>query len=142
LPVKNGVFVTNPHLTQNQPDNALFQPYDPTADRVLDGVFVAGWARQASVGLVGIAKRDGDWCAQVVERHLAGKAAPSGQAVQATLDEIRRLITSRQPEAVDTNALALLTLAEQEEAIRLGAAEFKFPTNHEMIEAIRLQREA
>jgi len=146
LPSKNGAFLTNPNHTLHQPDDALFQAYDPSAGRVLDGVFVTGWARQASVGLVGIAKRDGDWCAQVVQRYLAGAPAPppssSADAARATLAEIRRLIVSRQPAAVDTETLALLTLAEQEEAIRLGAAEFKFATNDEMLSAIRLQREA
>lgn len=151
LPARNGAFLTNPNLTQNQPaqnqpqnqpNDALFQAYDPSTDRVIDGVFLAGWARQASTGLVGIAKRDGDWCAQVVQRHFAGKPAPPPQTVQATLTKLRQLIVSRQPAVVDTKALALLTLAEQEEAIRLGAAEFKFATNDEMIAAIRLQGEA
>ena len=34
--------------------------------KIVDGVFLAGWARKASEGLVGVAKRDGDWCAEVV----------------------------------------------------------------------------
>ncbi|MBI3622228.1 MAG: FAD-dependent oxidoreductase [Nitrospirae bacterium] len=140
LPVKNGTFVTNPHHTRNQPDDALFQAYDPSTNLVLDGVFLGGWARQASVGLVGIAKRDGDWCARVVERHLTGKPAPSAGAAQATLAEIRRMIMSRQPAAIDRDRLALLTLAEQEEAVRLGATEFKFATNDEMLAAIRQQQ--
>jgi len=140
LPSNNGAFVTNPHHTDHQPDDALFEAYDPSAGRVLDDVFVTGWARQASVGLVGIAKRDGDWCAQVVLRRLAGKpAAPLGTA-QASLEELRRLIVSRQPVVVDGRSLALLTRAEEEEAIRLGSAEFKFGTNEEMISAIYRQQ--
>jgi ferredoxin--NADP+ reductase len=139
LPCKDGAFITNPNHTQNQPDDALFQAYDASAGRVLDGVFVAGWARQASVGLVGIAKRDGDWCSQVVKRYLDGKAAPSADAARSTLAEIRRLILSRQPSAIEKEALAALRLAEQEEADRLGAAEFKFSSNDDMIAAIRRQ---
>ena len=146
LPSKNGAFVTNPDHTQNQPaqnqpqnqpNDAQFQAYDPSAGRVLDGVFVTGWARQASVGLVGIAKRDGDWCSQVVKRYLAGKPSPPAETTRATLTEIRRLILSRQPAAIDKEALATLRLAEQEEADRLGAAEFKFSTNDDMTAAIR-----
>ena len=140
LPSNNGAFVTNPHHTDHQPDDALFEAYDPSAGHVLDDVFVTGWARQASVGLVGIAKRDGDWCAQVVLRRLAGKpAAPLGTA-QASLEELRRLIVSRQPAVIDGRSLALLTLAEEEEAIRLGSAEFKFGTNEEMLSAIYRQQ--
>jgi len=147
LPAKHGAFLTNPRLTGHRPDDALFEAYDPAAGRVLDGLFLTGWARQASVGLVGVAKRDGDWCAQVVQRYLARNAAQplQAQAAQAqtaeeTLAAIRRLIVSRQPAVVDTDALALLTLAEQEEAVRLGAAEFKFATNDEMLAAIRRQQ--
>lgn len=146
LPSKNGVFLTNPDPTPHQPPNqhhpndASFQAYDPSARRVLDGVFVAGWARQASVGLVGIAKRDGDWCSDIVKRYLADKPAPSADVIRAKLEEIRRLIASRQPAVIDRQALALLTLAEQEEAIRLGAAEFKFSTTDEMIAAIQQQQ--
>ena len=51
----------------------LFQAYDEATGKVVDGVFLAGWARKASEGLVGVAKRDGEWCAEVVTRYLATK---------------------------------------------------------------------
>ena len=70
LPYKSGLFVTNPTKTTNDPDDALFQAFDETTGKVVDGVFLTGWARKASEGLVGIAKRDGDWCAEVVTRYL------------------------------------------------------------------------
>jgi ferredoxin--NADP+ reductase len=68
LPYKGGLFVTNPNKTGNDPDDSLFQAYDEVSGKVIDGVFLAGWARKASEGLVGIAKRDGDWCAEVVRK--------------------------------------------------------------------------
>jgi ferredoxin/flavodoxin---NADP+ reductase len=80
LPYKGGVFVTNPNKTGNDPDDALFQAYDEATGRIVEGVFLAGWARKASEGLVGVAKRDGDWCAEVVSRYLAGKPAGSSSA--------------------------------------------------------------
>ncbi|MFM7840700.1 MAG: hypothetical protein ACKO9T_02375, partial [Nitrospira sp.] len=79
LPFKGGVFVTNPSKTNNDPDDALFQAYDEASGKVVDGVFLAGWARKASEGLVGVAKRDGEWCAEVVTRYLNGKA-PLGKS--------------------------------------------------------------
>ncbi|GBL38782.1 hypothetical protein EMGBD2_00400 [Nitrospirota bacterium] len=39
LPYKNGVFVTNPNKTGNDPDDALFQAYDEMTGQVIDGVF-------------------------------------------------------------------------------------------------------
>ena len=73
LPYKNGIFVTNPNKTNNDPDDALFQAYDETTGKPVDGVFLTGWARKASEGLVGVAKRDGEWCAEVVTRYLEAK---------------------------------------------------------------------
>src|SRR5574337_165931 len=85
LPCKNGTFATNPNKTGNDPDDALFQAYDEATGRVMDGVFLAGWARKASEGLVGVAKRDGDWCAEVVERYLMAKSGKDAKIVLAHL---------------------------------------------------------
>ena len=34
LPYKNGIFVTNPNKTNNDPDDALFQAYDETTGKI------------------------------------------------------------------------------------------------------------
>ena len=48
LPYKNGLFVTNPNKTTNDPDDALFQAFDETTGKVVDGVFLtAGPGRPA-----------------------------------------------------------------------------------------------
>ena len=51
LPYKSGIFLTNPNKTGNDPDDALFQAYDEATGQVMNGVFLAGWARKASEGL-------------------------------------------------------------------------------------------
>src|SRR5262249_10627797 len=89
LPFKGGIFVTNPHKTGNDPDEALFQAYDEGLGKVVEGVFLAGWARKASEGLVGVAKRDGDWCAEVVESYLATKSACD--QVKVVLDKLHHI---------------------------------------------------
>ena len=93
LPYKGGVFVTNPNKTGNDPDDALFQAYEETSGKIVDGVFLAGWARKASEGLVGVAKRDGDWCAEVVQRYLGTK--PPGHSAMAVLDKLHALMKER-----------------------------------------------
>ena len=85
LPYKNGVFVTNPNKTGNDPDDALFQAYDEASGQALPGVFLAGWARKASEGLVGVAKRDGEWCAEVVSRYLAGLSPITRAASESSM---------------------------------------------------------
>jgi len=137
LPYKGGLFVTNPSRTQNDPDDSLFQAYDATAGAVLPGVFLCGWARKASDGLVGVAKRDGEWCAEVVMRSLDSQPSPSSEDAAGTLRRLDALLRSRQPDLVDVADLARLSEMEQEEGRRRDIEEFKFPTNDEMLAAIR-----
>jgi ferredoxin--NADP+ reductase len=135
LPYKGGMFVTNPNKTGNDPDDALFQAYDEAAGKVVDGVFLAGWARKASEGLVGIAKRDGDWCAEVVERYL--KTTSSGNSAQSVLDKLKTTLTSRKSHPVDIKGLRVLEASEKahkKSAESIG--EFKYASNQEMVTLI------
>ena len=135
LPYKGGVFMTNPNKTGNDPDEALFQAYDEAAGKVIEGVFLAGWARKASEGLVGVAKRDGDWCAEVVQRYLKTKTA--GSDVKTVLGKLNSLLASRKSQPVDAKALRLLEKAEQANKGGSDAiGEFKFSTNQEMLSRI------
>jgi ferredoxin--NADP+ reductase len=139
LPYKGGIFVTNPNKTGNDPDDALFQAYDEAAGKVVEGVFLAGWARKASEGLVGVAKRDGDWCAEVVERYLATKSA--GDQVKVVLDKLHDILRSRQSQPVDVKGLRKLEAAEKShtgESDCIG--EFKYASNRDMLGLIETGR--
>jgi ferredoxin--NADP+ reductase len=132
LPYKGGVFVTNPKKTGNDPDDALFQAYDETNGTVVEGVFLAGWARKASEGLVGVAKRDGDWCAEVVSRYLAGKQP--GTEPKIVLDKLLTTLTQKKSRPVDVKELRILEMAEKAHTgITDAIGEFKYVTNHDMI---------
>ncbi len=134
LPYKNGVFVTNPNKTGNDPDDALFQAYDETTGQVIDGVFLAGWARKASEGLVGIAKRDGDWCAEVVSRYLATKAPVNAKIV---LDKLIAVLKNHKSHPVDVKGLRVLESIEKQHQSETDCiGEFKYASNREMIELI------
>ncbi len=134
LPYKNGMFVTNPNKTGNDPDDALFQAYDETTGKIVDGVFLAGWARKASEGLVGIAKRDGDWCAEVVNRYLATKTSGSHSNAKFVLDKLASILKARKSHPVDVPGLRVL---ESREKSHQGATdcigEFKYSSNQDMI---------
>jgi len=135
LPYKGGVYVTCPNKTSNDPDDALFQAYDEASGKIVDGVFLAGWARKASEGLVGVAKRDGDWCAEVVLRYLATKTAAN--PANAVLEKLRTLLKERKSRPVDVRGLRALETAEKghkEPTDCIG--EFKFVTNQEMLALI------
>jgi len=135
LPYKNGMFITNPNKTGNDPDDSLFQAYDETLGKIMDGVFLAGWARKASEGLVGVAKRDGDWCAEVVERYLASKSV--GGDARAVLDQLQSLLRKRQSRPVDVNGLRALEAAERSFTDKTDCiGEFKFTANQDMLARI------
>jgi len=137
LPYKSGLFVTNPNKTGNDPDDALFQAYDETAGRVMEGVFLAGWARKASEGLVGIAKRDGDWCAEIVSKYLSAKTSGSHSDVKSVLSKLGSILKERKSHPVDVKGLRILESNEkahwsEEDCI----GEFKYTKNQEMIDLI------
>jgi ferredoxin--NADP+ reductase len=139
LPYQSGAYITNPHRTGNDPDDALFQAYDEGTGRVLDGVFVAGWARKASEGLVGIAKRDGDWCAEVVERYLADKEAESPAKV--VIDNLYQIFKDRNSRPVNVQGLRALEAAEKTHPKGNDCiGEFKFARNQEMLSVIEQSR--
>jgi ferredoxin--NADP+ reductase len=134
LPYKNGIFVTNPNKTGNDPDDALFQAYDEKSGQVVEGLFLAGWARKASEGLVGIAKRDGDWCAEVVTRYLATKAPLSRAAAESIHAKLQATLKDKKSQPVDLEGLKVLDAAEKAHTASSDAiGEFKFASNADML---------
>ena len=135
LPYKNGIYVTSPNKTTNDPDDALFQAYDEATGKVVEGVFLAGWARKASEGLVGVAKRDGDWCAEVVNRYLVSRT--TGSNGKAVLDKLHAILKERKSYPVDVKGLRVLEAAEKAHQGPTDCiGEFKFATNEEMLKVI------
>ena len=143
LPYKNGIFVTNPVKTTNDPDDALFQAYDETTGQCIDGVFLTGWARKASEGLVGIAKRDGEWCAEVVTRYLATQSQKTPSTIEDILGRLQRLLREHNSCPVDVAGLRALEAAEKGcDGAPDYIGEFKFCTNQEMLSHIERDKVA
>jgi ferredoxin--NADP+ reductase len=137
LPYKGGAFITNPNKTLNDPDDSLFQAYDESSGKILDGVFLTGWARKASEGLVGVAKRDGEWCAEVMMRYLEGRTPPSKGAGEEILRKLQRILKERDAQVVDVKGLRALEAAEQAyKGPNNCIGEFKFGTSHDMLSMI------
>jgi ferredoxin--NADP+ reductase len=110
-------------------------PQDEKSYEVADteNIFVAGWSRKASDGLVGYARKDGVNGAKAVSAYLAG--FPEGESVQDALDA--KLMSLPKPIVTGEAALRLYDV-EVEEAERRGLDEFKFDNNEAMLEAIGL----
>jgi ferredoxin--NADP+ reductase len=96
-----------------------------------DGIFVGGWSRQASHGLVGYARKDGINASKAVLQYLQTKS-PSGadpQAVSARMKELGKPVITREE-------IKRLETAEAAEAEKRRLEEFKYATNEEMLSAI------
>jgi ferredoxin--NADP+ reductase len=97
----------------------------------IDGLFVGGWSRQASHGLVGYARKDGTNAAKAVLQYLQTKQ-PGGASMQAVLTKIK----GRGKLVITKEEIKRLEAAEAAEAQKRGLQEFRFASNDEMLAAI------
>ncbi|MDD5466303.1 MAG: FAD-dependent oxidoreductase [Anaerolineales bacterium] len=135
LPVQWNEYVKNPDPLFPV-DNLSYEAYDPEKGQPIPGVFVAGWSREASSGLVGIARKDGERGAAAALQYLQGVPPIDDPAallarVQARLDKIDKPLITK-------DYLPALEQAELAEAARLGLEDFKFSTNEEMLKIMEL----
>ena len=141
LPFSRGVFVTNPGKLLADPDPAAYQPYDPEAARVLEGIYVAGWSRNASVGLVGVAKQDAERGMKVVNEYLSAKEGFSSGEMEAKIEAILNILATRRVSFVTKEDVEILESIEHEEARNRKTWDFKFISDDQMLQIIR-EREA
>jgi ferredoxin--NADP+ reductase len=120
-------------------DESSYEAYDPQAEKALEGIFLAGWAREASSGLVGTARKDGTNGAKAVLAYLESGAGGS-QKEDALAQLADRAHTFKQPVVRKTDWKRLEEV-EADKAAELGLQEFKYPSNEEMLAAIGMQAE-
>jgi ferredoxin--NADP+ reductase len=101
-------------------------------DPDLEGVFVCGWSRNASTGLVGIARRDGMNAARAVLAYL--KTLSAKRSVD--LSSLESNLKSLGYNPITPDDLQVLDGVEKEHARQLGVSAFKFDTNDEMLEVM------
>ena len=135
LPVGGIEFVKNPAPRFPQ-EGLSFEAFDPQKNEPIGDVFVAGWARQASYGLVGVARRDGTQGARALLAYLQtlpGPKDPGGERVQRGLEEL----SARHP-VITRSELERLEVIERKRAQALGRPEFKFDSNEKMLRVLGL----
>jgi len=130
LPYGKDTYLINPDTTD--PQRAAYEVYDDVACCAMEGVYVVGWARKASEGLVGIARHDAEVGAAHILKYL--ESAPDQQC--ATPDAIKKAIESRGVRTVDKADLDFLAKAEEEQAKQRGMLWFKFSEDEAMLAAI------
>ena len=128
LPCGDDGYTTNPESTPEAP----YEVYDRKTARLLEGMFVAGWARKPSEGLVGIARHDGEVAAAHVLRYLNGAC----DRLSASADEIASILERKGIQAVSKPDLVWLSVAEDREAELRGCAYHKFSDDASMLAAL------
>jgi len=134
LPYNKDSYVTHPH--PEDPKQPGYQVLNPQVGQIMDGIYVVGWARKASEGLVGIARHDGEVGAAEVIKYLQTTADSNGESY----DEIVRRLASKSLRLVTKPELELLAKAEEREGKARGIHYFKFSDDEAMLAAIEEQK--
>lgn len=133
LPVEWNEFVKNPE-PQFPIDGVSYETYDPQTGKPIAGVFVAGWSRKASSGLVGVARKDGEAGAMAALQYL--DTQPELENLPQVVAQIAEKVASLPHPVVTKADVKKLVEAEQAEAARRGVEDFKYATNEEMLKVI------
>jgi ferredoxin--NADP+ reductase len=126
LPVEWNEFVKNP--------NPRFPVDGISYESPVEDVFVGGWSRQASTGLVGYARKDGTNASKAVWQYLQTK-----QPIEPNLKAVAERIKTLNKPVVAKDDIKRLEAAELAEAKKQGLEDFKFDHNDEMLQAIGLK---
>ncbi|MDH5605396.1 MAG: FAD-dependent oxidoreductase [Anaerolineae bacterium] len=123
------------HPAPKFPVNDLsFEAYDPEKGEGVEGVFLAGWAREASSGLVGSARKDGESGAKAAIEYTNTLPAPANPA--DTLAKLEARLENSSRRIIRKADWVKLEAVEAKLAEERGLPIFKFDSNEEMLEAI------
>jgi ferredoxin/flavodoxin---NADP+ reductase len=131
-------FFNDAYVSSSQPrfpvEGVSFEAFNPDTDQPIERVFLAGWARQPSTGLVGVARRDGERAAEAVLQFLRTQGPK--QDLDSVIKKFEQRLAETHERIVDKGHLANLMKAESAQALKLGLDDFKFSTNDEMFSAM------
>ncbi len=135
LPFDKGGFAKNPN-PRFPIDGASYEAYDPQTQTPISDVFFAGWARNPSTGLVGIARKDGASAARAIFQYL-DSIPVSNEDVS---EHVRLRMTQLKKPIITKVEWACIEAAERQHAQTLGQDYFKFSTNEEMLQVLEQVR--
>lgn len=134
LPFAKGEYVTNPDGANIQ--RAAYEVYDPASGSVQEGIYVVGWARKASEGLVGVARYDAEQGVTHILKYLESGPQKARQAPS----EVSRWLERKGLQIVTKEDLGYLGRAEEREAQPRGLQSFKYGSDSVMLEAIENEK--
>ena len=102
-------------------------------ESTVEGVFVGGWSRKASEGLVGYARKDGTNASRAVWQYLQTLSP-----IEANLSAVADKVQGLNKPVVTKEDIKKLEAVEAEEAKKRGLEEFRFDNNEDMLNAMGL----
>lgn len=136
LPCTGTEYIRNPNPDPDNPGDEAYQVFDPATGQVCEGLFVIGWSRQASDGVVGKAKQDGERGMAVVNRYLQKVTTGSSEGWEEQLAKFRQLLAERGVRTIDYADVQKLEAVERDESQKRGVEFFKYKTDEDMLAAI------
>ncbi|MBC7475061.1 MAG: FAD-dependent oxidoreductase [Candidatus Sericytochromatia bacterium] len=136
---KWGEFTKNETPYNNDPNANLYELFDTDNNTVMKGMFVIGWSRKASDGLVGIAKKDGETGTKYVLSYLDTLTVAEKTADQR-IESLKNLFKERNLTVVSKEDITLLEDVESQEAKKRALEFYKFNHNDDMLQAIEHQK--
>lgn len=133
LPIQGSEFVKTPQ-PKYPVDGVSYELMDENDPARVKGVFVSGWSRNASTGMVGIARKDGANAAKAVMAYLNEHSNHHHVPKAAVEHEL----VSHGYRFVNANMLEKLEAVEKEQALIRGLPEYKFDTDAEMLKVMGL----
>lgn len=140
LPVSRGEFSKNPNKYSEESDAHLYEVYSPETESVLNGVFVSGWSRKASDGLVGIAKKDAETGVKYLLEYLEKNKVDNQKSISERVSSLKKLFVEKNMNTISWKDIELLEKVELKEAETRGIEFYKFDHNSEMLKVIEEQR--
>jgi ferredoxin--NADP+ reductase len=133
LPVENFSYCKHPS-PDHPVDGICYEAYDPRTGEGLEGVFLVGWAREASTGQVGLARKDAKGCIEAVTAYLQAAQPPSDG--RDPHDALEQHLEALDHPVIDKADWHRLEDAEDAEAERREVEHYKYESNDAMLAAI------
>ncbi|HEV2057215.1 MAG TPA: FAD-dependent oxidoreductase [Methylomirabilota bacterium] len=131
LPYKEGLYVTAPGAEQDPA--AAYQVWDPEQGQPLAGIFVVGWARRASDGVVGRAKLDAETGIKHVVNWLQARPKRPAAEAQRVLDAVSAALQKAGASPVTYADVQRIEAEERARAALARVEELKFKRDDEML---------
>jgi ferredoxin--NADP+ reductase len=135
LPYKDGLYVTAPGAEQDPA--AAYQVWDPEQGQPLAGIFVVGWARRASDGVVGRAKLDAETGIKHVVNWLQARPKRPAAEAQRVLDAVSAALQKAGTSPVTYADVQKIEAEERARAALARVEELKFKSDDEMLALLR-----